>query len=97
MTVMVASHYLALYEGSVSVREGKTVELKWFMVGVSAAVALAAAAEETWMRTNLLWNLVGVVGLCGWLVMSREERGRMVLWIAGIGLGRVVWEVWAGN
>lgn len=73
------------------------MELKWLMVGVSAAVALAAAAEETWIKTNLLWNLVGVVVACGWLVMSKEERMRTGLWILGVGLGRVVWEVWGGS
>jgi hypothetical protein len=91
---MFASFHLALYEGSVTVREGKSVELKWLTVGVSAAVALAAAAEETWIKTNLLWNLVGVVLGCGWLIMNKEERRRLVLWIAGVALGRVVWEVW---
>ena len=64
------------------------------MPATTAAVALAAAAEETWIRTNMLWDLVLVLVVCGWQVMSREQRGAMGNWVAGVGVGRLAYEVW---
>jgi hypothetical protein len=95
VVVMFASFHLALYEGSVTFRQGKTLELKWLMMGVSAVLAFATTVEEeTWIKTNLLWDLVAVVGVCGWLASSKEERRGVGLWVAGIGLGRIGWQVW---
>lgn len=73
---------------------GKTIELKWLMPLASGIVALVATADETWIKINLLWDLVFVLGVCGWNVMSTWERKRAGLWVLGAGLGRMAWEVW---
>ena len=64
------------------------------MPATSGIVALAAAAEETWIKTNLLWDLVVVLGFCGSKVMSTKERKVVGLWLLGVGLGRAGWEIW---
>lgn len=88
-----ASYSLALYEGSIELN-GRRIELKWLMPATSGIVALAAAAEETWIKSNLLWDLVVVLGVFGWKVMSTKERKFVGLWVLSVGLGRVGWEVW---
>ena len=96
VVTLFSSYNLALYEGSISINN-KVIELKWLIPVTTAAVALAAAAEETWIKTNLLWDLVLVLVICGWKVMSKEQRGLMGNWVAGVGVGRLGYEIWRGE
>ena len=75
----------------------KAIELKWLIPATTAAVALAAAAEETWIKTNLLWDLALVLEVCGWKVMSKSQRGWLWLWIEWVLFGRLGGEVWWGE
>ena len=96
LLTLLSAYHLALYEGEI-VLNHKAIELKWLIPATTAAVALAAAAEETWIKTNLLCDLVLVLGVCGWKVMSTVQRGWLWLWIEWVVLGRLGGEVWWGE
>jgi hypothetical protein len=96
LVTLFSSYHLALYEGTISIND-KVIGLKWLIPATTAAVALAAAAEETWIKTNLLWDLVLVLVVCGWKVMSKKQRGLMGNWVAGVGVGRLGYEIWWGE
>jgi hypothetical protein len=66
---------------------GKTVSLIWFPIGAMGIVALAAGAEESRVRTNILWDVLGAFWVAGWNVMSNAQRTQMWSW-RGTGGGR---------
>ena len=73
--------------------DGKELNLKWFTLGVMGIVALAAGAEESWIRTNVLWDIVGAFWVAGLKVRSKGLRGERWVWTARAAVGRVAEEV----
>lgn len=63
------------------------MSLIWFTIGAMGIVALAAGVEESWVRTNILWDVLGAFWVAGWNVRSNAQRTQMWSW-RGTGGGR---------
>jgi hypothetical protein len=88
LPTLIFTYHLALCESTISLN-GREINLKWLVPALNATVALAASAEKSWIRTNVLWDCVVIVWVCGWKAMSARQKNIM-LWITVLGVGAVV-------
>jgi len=92
VSTLIITYHVSLFEGIIDINH-KPVSLKWLIPIFCGIVAFAASGEDTWIKTNVLWDMLGILWVCGWKSMSKQQRRNMWMWVGCIWVGVCVGEI----